>query len=233
MRLGVFSLVIAVPKESSRVQVPSLFFAEWCYCLQCRCSFGVPEICDLGFLTTSKPSKSWSRPVFRLASWGTGTGSFSIAPANTYGGYYGAGTYSSLVAQGDLHMIAHDLRDHMLRPPCRGARRKQCLFHCVEAQCCLVLFSLLTCLCHLPNLQLECLRALVLANTFMQWVSARFRCHGHVCCARVLRHESSHCGEIQGLWNSQVPPMGQDPMIAHKIPTQMGTIMDNQQRLWD
>ena len=30
---------------------------------------------------------------------GTGTGSFSIAPANTYGGYYGAGTYSSPPAE--------------------------------------------------------------------------------------------------------------------------------------
>lgn len=29
---------------------------------------------------------------------GTGTGSFSIAPANTYGGYYGAGSYSLMVA---------------------------------------------------------------------------------------------------------------------------------------
>eukprot|EP00438_Fugacium_kawagutii_P031958 Skav201899 [mRNA] locus=scaffold550:999917:1001659:- [translate_table: standard] len=27
-------------------------------------------------------------------AYGTGTGSFSIAPANTYGGYYSAGTYS-------------------------------------------------------------------------------------------------------------------------------------------
>ena len=99
-------------------------------------------------------------------------------------------------------MIAHDLRDHMLRPTCRGARRKQCLFHCVEAQCCLVLFSLLTCLCHLPNLQLAGMSAGTCSSQHIHAVSFCTISVPWPCCARVLRHESSHCGEIQGLFFS-------------------------------
>ncbi|CAL1171977.1 unnamed protein product [Cladocopium goreaui] len=47
-----------------------------------------------GGVTTVSGGNYSSAPAY-----GTGTGSFSIAPANTYGGYYGAGTYSSPPAE--------------------------------------------------------------------------------------------------------------------------------------
>ena len=50
-----------------------------------------------GGVTTVSAGNYSSAPAY-----GTGTGSFSIAPANTYGGYYGAGSYSVPVADGGL-----------------------------------------------------------------------------------------------------------------------------------